>query len=84
MNAKQFSIRFKNGRFFTSVFQSEEHLSLDLVTEKTTSGYTLDLDKSELINEVTNAVENYIEAFDKSAKHAKASSLEFNIHITIN
>lgn len=84
MTTKQFSIKSTHGKLITTVFQSEEHLSLNLDTERSSSGYTLDLDKSALISEVSNAVENYIEAFCKSANHVTSFNPTLNIYLTIN
>lgn len=84
MVTKQFLIRARNGRFLASVLQGEEHLTQDLTTESKTSEYSLFVDKSELILEVSKAIDDYIKAFDKSANCVNSSNLTLKIHLTIN
>lgn len=84
MVSKQFLINAKKGRFLASVLQCEEHLTQNLDTESRSSAYSLFVDKSELMLEVSKAVESYITAFDKSAKCVNSSNLTLTINLTIN
>lgn len=84
MVQKHFHISPRNGHYIAGILQGEEHLNQDLELETRTSGYTLSVSKSELISEVTKAVESYINAFDKSTNCVNSENLTLKIHLILN